>query len=55
MPAEQEDFWSISPRICDFLKDNRCTHKEEFSGEKSLSKNYGNQCGISTCPFEKGF
>jgi len=51
MPAEQDDFWLICPLICDFLEDEKCTHKEEFSGA-SLRRH--GPCGISTCPFERG-
>jgi len=50
MPAEQDDFWLIRPLRCDFLKDEKCTHKEEFSG--SSFRRYGS-CGISSCPFER--
>jgi len=51
MPAEQDDFWLIRPLICDFLEDEKCTHKEEFSGASLRRRG---PCGISTCPFERG-
>ena len=44
MPAEQDDFWLISPLICDFLTDD---------GKKcKIEENKSKLCGIGTCPFE---
>jgi len=52
MPAEQDNFWLTYPIICDFYKNGGCTHREEFSGGTVITPVF---CGVSTCPFEKGF